>query len=164
MNVDISTVATFAMTVTGTVVILYGLLLLTKVKNDGELGRLFARAVVDTRTRNTLLWGVSLVSAMFISLGFLRIAEDVGLLSDPVRDLLGSGIFLTGSATLLYLTWMGLGMAKLSLENQLDLRDTEPAVFAALAPAGPDATEGSMYAPYPLEERTGSGGTARFFR
>lgn len=154
MNLDSTSLATVVMTVAGTLVILYGVLLLSRLRNSGDLGRLLARAVVDLRTRNAILWGISLVSAMFVSMGFLRIAEDLGYLPGEYHDLFSSAVFLVGSASLLYLTWLGLRMTSLSLENELDLRDGHPELIAAIAeaPTALGANPASMYAAFPVED------------
>ncbi len=153
MNLDASTVATIAMTAAGTTVVLYGMVLVARIRRSGDLGRLLARAVVDGRTRSAILWCLGALSAMFVTLGFVLISQNFGFLSDAQQDVLSAAVYLTGSATLLYLTQVGMALSHLSLDNELDLRDQEPEVFDALvggiSPLA--ASPVAMYAAYPTD-------------
>jgi hypothetical protein len=142
------------LTVSATLVILYGLLLLARLKRRGDLGRILAKSVVDSRTRNTILWGIGTLSSMFILMGVLSVAEDIGLVTDELQNLLNSGIFLTGAATLLYLTRTGMSLADLSLEDELDLRDSHPEVFSGMGSSvGLEFVASSpLYAAFALEQ------------
>jgi hypothetical protein len=142
------------LTVSAIVVIAYGLLLLARLKRRGDLGRILAKSVVDSRTRNTIMWGVGTVAGMFILTGVLSVLEDVNLITDDVQNVVNSGLFLVGAATLLYLTRTGMILAQLNLEDELDLRDSHPEVFASLErSAAPDfGASSSLYQPFALEE------------
>ena len=142
------------LTVSATLVLVYGLALLVRIKRDGELGWIFARAVVDSRTRATILWGVGIISTMFTAMGFLATLEDFGLLGPDLQDLLSSAVFLTGAATLLYLTRTGMALASLTLTNELDLRDSSPELFETLSHPGraPFTHPSPLYEAFALEE------------
>jgi hypothetical protein len=124
-------------------VILYGLLLLARLRHDGDLGKIFAKAVVDGRTCNTILVGIGIISSMFILTGILSVAEDIGFVTDDVQNILNSGIFLTGAGTLLYLTRTGFALSNLTLEEELDLRDSHPEVFQSLTSSDKSDYRGS---------------------
>ena len=142
------------LTVSATTVLVYGLALLVRITRDGEMGRIFARAEVDPRTRATILWGVGIISTMFATLVVLAVVEEFGLLSADLQNFLSSAVLLIAAATLLYLTRTGMTLASLSLTNELDLRDSSPEVFETLSGPrrAPFSRPSPLYEAFALEE------------
>lgn len=124
--------AIFVTTGSATLVLLYSALLLNRLRSQGGLPRILARTLVSPESRTALLRGVSIVTGMFMLMGAVNVAVNLGLL-DAVGDIASATIFCIGAATLLFQIRTGMNLAKLSMEDELDLRDAHPGIFEALA-------------------------------
>jgi hypothetical protein len=70
-----------------------------------------------------------------------------------VADVVSAGIFCVGAGTLLFQIRTGMSLSKLSLEHELELRDTQPRIFGALARDEPSVAmnPSPLYLALPLE-------------
>ena len=149
-----SNVAALAIIVSASSVLLYSALFLGRLRDRGMLGRLLARAVVDARSRRTVLLAISTIDAMFMFIGVGSVLIDLGVIPSGPGSLLVAAAFCVGSAILLFQIRLGIRDSVLSLENELDLRDSEPGVFDAMARANPPSptTALPLYLAFPLEQ------------
>jgi hypothetical protein len=146
----------FVTTGAATVVLLYSALLLNRLKSRGGLDRILARTLVDPQSRRSLLRGVSLVTGMFMLMGAITVATNFGL-DDVIGDMASATVFCVGAGTLLFQIRTGLNLSKLSLQNELDLRDTQPIIFGALARVrqAEAMNPSPLYLAFPLEQPMG---------
>lgn len=152
MSVDSSAIAALAVTGTTVVVLGYSVLLLNRLRRWGTLERALAHSVIDAATRRAFLVGISTLTGAFIALGATSILENLGLLSDAANDAITTSIYGAGAIALLSMVYNGFRVSRLTLEDELNLRDFAPAVYGALnpEPAAPPVPPGSLYVAPPI--------------
>jgi hypothetical protein len=153
-----STIAALAVTSTTVVVLVCSVLLLNRLRQWGTLERALAHTVIDTTSRRALLLGIGTLAGTFVALSAMSIAANLQFVSDAVNDAITTALFCSGAVALLYMIYNGFRVSRLTLEDELTLRDFEPAVFDALT--GPErhgeVPGTSLYVAPPID-----GGTER---
>lgn len=141
MSAESSLLASLAVSGTTVAVLLLSLVLLNRLRKWGGLERALAHAVLHRPSRRMFLVGISTLAGTFVALGAANVAANLDLLSDTSADALTTSIFCAGAAALLLMIWNGFQVSRLSLEDELNLRDYEPGVYRALTELEPEPQE-----------------------
>lgn len=156
MSVDSSMIAALALAGTTLVVLVSSALLLNRLRRWGTLERALAHSVVDASMRRGFLVRIGTVTGAFIALGSTSILANLGLISDASNDALTTAIFCGGAVALLSMVYNGFRVSRLTLEDELNLRDFAPGIYGALPPdpAATPVPSPSLYVSPPFEGGT----------
>lgn len=132
MHGDYATETAMMMLAAAVAVLAYSSVLLFRARKRGDLDRILARAIVDPATRKVLLSQIAVVNTMFIWTGIAFGLTQANLLGDTLGDLFAASTFTVGAVVMLVEVRQGLRISSLSMQAELELRDTQPEVFEAL--------------------------------
>jgi len=119
-----------------------------RLRKRGGLENSLAHVVIDARKRKVFFWAISTFTAMFVLAGICFSVEAIGGVSDGVLDFVTSIAFAVGAVAVIAMMLNGLDTSDLSLQEELELRDSVPPVLAAVREADPyrnDPDLGNMY-------------------
>jgi|GEM_PF-2914511 len=149
-NSTLAAMAAFIAIVVAATVILYSTFLVVRLRRRGQLERIFARAVVDSEGRRSLMVGMMIINATFLCTGLLFALTTSRVLPDGVGDMLVAVTFASGAFMVLIQVYRGLRLADLSLQNEWDLQDVAPDVLRELSRSStPARPHGTLFVPEP---------------
>lgn len=157
MSAETSLLAGAAVAATTIVVLVSSLWLLVRLGRLGNLERAMAHTIVDAASRRAFLLGISTLAGTFVALGVATMLGNLTLLPDDVVDALTTSIFCSGAVALLFMVRAGFRVSRITLADELNLRDFEPDVYRALLAesARANGTSPSLYVLPGLEPPSG---------
>jgi|HubBroStandDraft_1064217.scaffolds.fasta_scaffold83071_3 hypothetical protein len=135
-------------------VLAYSAFFLFRVKGRAALEHIILRSVVDRSSRRNLIFGLALVNGMFLLLGAILVLTSLNVISDNVSELARALIFVVGASGILYMIRLAAANSQLTLENELDLRDSHPETFDVVAASTRVQGVGAspLYLAFPLDQ------------
>lgn len=161
MSAESSVIAGVAVAGTTVVVLLCSLLLLIRLGRVGNLERALAHTLVDATSRRSLIVSLSTLAGAFVTLGIVTALGNANLLADDVTDALSTAIFCSGAVALLFMVRAGFQVSRITLADELNLRDFEPDVYRALILQStiPGSSTPSLYVSPALDSEPAEGPT-----